>query len=45
MDLFKSMTNGKNVRDKKGVSIIFGKMLRRSRLNRHELHAIMTAFK
>ncbi len=45
LSMFRSMTEGKKIRDRKGVEVIFRKMVRRSTLNRHELHALMTAFK
>ncbi|MCL5008526.1 MAG: RNA methyltransferase [Candidatus Marsarchaeota archaeon] len=45
MAMFDRMISMKNVRDSAGVKNVFRKMIRRSRLNRHELHAIITAFK
>ncbi len=45
MAMFRLMIKSKKIRDKDGVAVIFRKMVRRSKLNSHELHAIITAFK
>lgn len=42
---FDQMTKDKKIRSKEGVRNIFSKMVRRSQLNRHEVHALITAFK
>ncbi len=45
LSLFDDSIRNKRIRDKKSVSRIFRKMLRRSQLDRHELHAMISAFK
>ncbi len=42
---FEEIIKKKRIRNRKAVRNIFAKMIRRARLNRSELHAVITAFK
>lgn len=42
---FEKLIKGKKIRDKEGVRRVFARMVRKSQLVRHELHALITALK